>query len=121
MGAFLREIPACEAILRTYNFAMTNDIITGIRQGIQDFVAPEIRELKGSIAALDARITSLEKVMDSRFKEMDSRFKEVDSRMNALDSKWDARFGEINAKLDALLKIHDFEVRLARLEAQKSA
>jgi hypothetical protein len=114
MGAFLREIPACEAILRTYNFAMTNDIITGIRQGIQDFVAPEIRELKGSIAALDARITSLEKVMDSRFKE-------VDSRINALDSKWDGRFGEINAKLDALLKIHDFEVRLARLEAQKSA
>jgi hypothetical protein len=91
----------------------TTDIITGVRQAVQDFVAPEIRELKGNIAALDARITSLEKVMDSRFKEVDTRF-------NSLESKWDARFGEINAKLDALLNIHNLEVRLARLEAQKS-
>jgi hypothetical protein len=40
---------------------MTTDIITGVRQAVQDFVAPEIRQLRGDISALDTRISALEK------------------------------------------------------------
>jgi hypothetical protein len=97
---------------------MTTDVITGIRQGIQDLVAPEIRQLRGDISAIDARITSLEKVMDARFNELNSK---MDARLNEFNSRMDARFGEVNAKLDAVLNLHNLEIRLARLEAQKTA
>jgi hypothetical protein len=35
---------------------MTENIIETIRKGVQDFVAPEVRELKGDIRALGAKI-----------------------------------------------------------------
>ncbi len=35
------------------------DTVTTIRQAIQDFVAPEIKEIKGDIKALDAKIEGL--------------------------------------------------------------
>jgi hypothetical protein len=75
---------------------MSTDIITGVRQAIQDFITPEIRQIRGDITALDARISALEKIQD-------------------------ARFHEVNAKLDALLNMHNLEIRLAKLEAQRSA
>jgi hypothetical protein len=74
---------------------MTNtaDIIGGIRQAMADFVAPELRTITGKLEAVDARITALEKTMITR-----------------LDS--------LDLKIDLLLRQHDFDVRLARLEQQ---
>lgn len=100
---------------------MSTDIITGVHQAVQDFVAPEIRELLGNIAALDSRITALEKVMEARFGEVDARFNALESKMESRFGEVNTRFNEVNIKLDTLLNMHNFEVRLARLEAQRSA
>jgi hypothetical protein len=72
----------------------TSDIIGGVRQAIADFVAPDLRTITGKLEAIDARITALEKVMHAR-----------------LDS--------LDLKLDLLLRQHDFDTRLARLEQQQ--
>jgi hypothetical protein len=69
--------------------------IEDVRGLLQDFVAPELREIGGKIEGLDARVTALEKVMS-------------------------AQFSVVNAKLDSLLAIHSIEQRLARLEAQRA-
>lgn len=74
---------------------MDTDIVSGIRQALQDVVAPEVQQIKGKIEALDARLIALEKVQD-------------------------AKFAEVNAKLDALLSIHSIEIRLAKLEARSA-
>jgi vacuolar-type H+-ATPase subunit I/STV1 len=117
-----------DEILKAKSKSMTTDIVTGVRQAIQDLVAPEIRQLQGNIAALDARISALEKIQDAKFNELsarfDARFSEVDGRFNQIDARFsevNARFNEVNTKLDAILNIHNLELRLARLEAQKSA
>lgn len=70
---------------------MDRDLISGIRQALQDVVAPEVRERRGHISALDTRIEALEKVQQ-------------------------ARFSEVNAKFDTLLNVHSLELRNARLE-----
>jgi hypothetical protein len=69
--------------------------IEDVRALLQDFVAPEIKELAGTIEGLDARVVALEKVMS-------------------------AEFSAVNAKLDSLLAIHSIEQRLARLEAARA-
>ncbi len=86
---------------------MNSDVITGVRQAVQDFVAPGIQELRGEIKALDARVAALEKISEARFSEM--------------NTKLDARFSEVNTKLDALLNLHDLQVRITKLESQRTA
>jgi hypothetical protein len=51
----------------------------------------------------------------------DARFNEFDARFKGFEGKSDARFNEVNTKLDTLLNLHNIELRLAKLEAQKSA
>jgi len=120
-----------------------SDVISGVRQAVQDFVAPGIQELRGEIKALDARISALEKIgearfseinskLDSRFSEIASKFSEVNSRFSEVNSKMDyrfseinskvdARFSEVNSKLDAILNLHDLQVRVTKLESQRTA
>ena len=115
---------------------MSSDVITGVRQAVQDFVAPGIQEIRGEIRALDARIIALEKISEARFSELntkiESRFSEVNSKMDArsgeantkidsLSSKMDARFSEVNSKLDAILNLHDLQARITKLESQRTA
>ena len=47
--------------------AISESTVRGIKQVIQDFVAPEIRDLKGEIGKINTRIDGLEKLMDTRF------------------------------------------------------
>jgi len=44
---------------------MTENILETIRKGIQDFVAPEVRELKGDIRALGSKFDSLHAEFDA--------------------------------------------------------
>ncbi|WP_197081908.1 hypothetical protein [Silvibacterium bohemicum] len=74
---------------------MSTDIITGVRQAVQDFVAPEIRQLRGDISALDTRIFAFEKVMEARFSEMNAKY---DARFSELNG----RFGEANARFNEM-------------------
>jgi hypothetical protein len=50
-----------------------SDFVTGIRQALQDIVAPELARVAGRMDALDARMTALEKVMDARLSEMTTK------------------------------------------------
>jgi hypothetical protein len=85
---------------------LNSDVITGVRQAVQDFVAPGIQELRGEIKALDARVAALEKISEARFSEM--------------NTKLNARFSEIGIKLDAFLNLHDLELRITKLESQRT-
>jgi hypothetical protein len=38
-----------------------------------------------------------------------------------MNTKLDARFSEVNTKLDALLNLHDLQVRITKLESQRTA
>lgn len=52
---------------------MDTDLISGIRQALQDVIAPEVRELRGEMNALGARIEALEKVQQARFSEVNAK------------------------------------------------
>jgi ABC-type phosphate transport system auxiliary subunit len=113
-----------------------SDVITGVRQAVQDFVAPGIQELRGEIKALDARISALERVNEARFSAMNTKFDSLSSEMNtkfdalsselntkldSVNSRLDSRFSEVNTKLDAILNLHDLQVRISKLESQRTA
>lgn len=88
---------------------MATDIIGGVRQAIADFVAPDLREIKGKFDAIAARIDAAEKALNARFDGLEQSIK-------ANDHADMVRFDGINQKLDMILKFQSLETRLGNIE-----
>jgi predicted nuclease with TOPRIM domain len=58
---------------------MAEDIVTGVRQAVQDFLAPEIKELRGELKRIEQKLDiKLDAIVDT-----------MNARFNALDEKLD--------------------------------
>ena len=76
-------------------------VVEDVRQAMQDFLAPDLRELKARIEALEKR--------------MDDGFKTVDAQFRALHTHIDSRFNT----LEQLLLLSERVARLEEREAHK--
>jgi hypothetical protein len=79
-------------------------VVEDIRTVVQDFLAPELRELK-------SRVEALEKRMDDRFKHVDDRFEHAERTAQA-------RHEQV---MHAIQQIADYQAlaqRVARLESR---
>ena len=92
-------------------------VVEGVRQVIQDFLAPELR-------ALVTRIDALEKVMNAKFDAMETKFEAFDTKFTAQDSKIDSlrarmedRFSALDAKIQHLTDSLALDRRLSKLKA----
>ena len=68
---------------------MTENIIETIRKGVQDFVAPEVRQIKADLGGLGAKVEA----MNSKF----------ESKFDALRAEFDALRSEVRANQQALM------------------
>lgn len=90
-----------------------SDVITGLRQVIQDLVAPDLK-------AVNAKADSLQKQFDSRF---DAMQRQVDVKFEAQQKQFDSRFDamqrQADAKFEAQQKQMDlqFDVLMKTIEA----
>jgi hypothetical protein len=93
---------------------MSENVLQTLQQLVQDVIAPDVRELKVRLAALE--------------KQMDVRFEAVERRFDAADQKADARFDALmsaisesraQAELTNLRVIASLSERVAVLEAQR--
>ena len=90
---------------RIYANRMPENIAQTVQKVIQDLVAPDVRELKTLVVALqkqvDQRFDAQEKQIDQRFGQMDQRFdaqaKQIDQRFEAQSQKADAQFNALMA------------------------
>lgn len=65
--------------------------IEDIRQVLQDFLAPELREIRGQLAAIDKRLEAMEEVNRVRYEGTTQRLEQVqqsfafDKRISSLE------------------------------------
>ena len=90
------------------------------------FVAPELRELRTRIDALEEQQKQFRADVDKRFDTVDKRFEGVDKRFDSVDKRFDKLEGKISAMRDELITeirrtaaIYDLTVRVAKLEAER--
>ncbi len=76
-------------------------VVQDVRQALQDTLAPEIRELKARLDALDSRMGSLE------------------SRIDRNEAAADRRHSEVLNTIRDAMEITHIRERLARLEAER--
>jgi capsule polysaccharide export protein KpsE/RkpR len=82
-------------------------VVEDVRTVIQDFLAPELRELKARVEALEKR--------------MDDRFKHVDDRFDLAERTAHARHEQVMHAIQQLTDYTTLAQRVARLESRESA
>ncbi len=88
---------------------MTDNILETIRKGIQDFVAPEVREIKGDMRGLGAKF-------DALHAEFDSLRSEVRSNQQALMAA--LQNAVLRGEVATQREISDLRERVTRIEDQ---
>jgi tetrahydromethanopterin S-methyltransferase subunit G len=95
--------------------------IEDTRKVLQDFLAPEMREIKARLDALEKRFD----VVDRKFDGIDRKFDGIDRKFDGIDRRFDDM--ELRAEkrhdavMQALTDYTDVRIRLARLESKEAA
>jgi len=86
-------------------------VIEDTRKLLQDFLAPELRELS-------ARVDALEERMDSRFDTLEKR---MDARFEAAEHLASERHAQTMQAISRLADVYELRERIARIEAREKA
>jgi predicted phage gp36 major capsid-like protein len=87
---------------------MPENIAQTVQKAIQDIVAPDVRELKIQVAALqkqmDQRFDALTKEMDQRFEAQSKQFEQrFDAQSKEIDQRFEAQSRQSDAQFEALM------------------
>jgi len=113
-----------------------NDVIGSVRQVLQDFLAPELRQHRAELVAIRSELTTKIEAAESR---LDGKIDSVASRLDAVESRLDSKievlksevrsgFSALGAALEnAVLRgelsttreIADLRIRVERLEKER--
>jgi hypothetical protein len=113
-----------------------SDVVQSVRQLLQDFIAPELRELKSDVKRIDSKIdlktANLEAKIDSETSRLedkiDSESRQLRTDFKRLEDKVDSGFAQMrslleNANLRAELEtprdIANLRERVTRLETER--
>jgi uncharacterized protein YicC (UPF0701 family) len=107
------------------------DVVQSVRQLLQDFIAPELRELKSDVKRLETQFSTdlkrLESQVSSDVKRLESK---LTSDVKLLESKVDNGFAELRplienrnlpAELETTRDIADLRERVTRLEVERGS
>jgi hypothetical protein len=119
-----------------------SDVVQSVRQLLQDFIAPELRELKSDVkqvddkieaessklkAKIDSESSSLKAKIDSESKRLEDK---IVSEVGRLEDKVDSGFAQmrtllenayLRSELEATRDISNLRERVTRLEVERSS
>jgi DNA repair exonuclease SbcCD ATPase subunit len=108
--------------------------MVNIPKWVQEFLAPQLNELKGKIEAIDTKIESFKSESNTRFESLNMKIDEVEKRLSIRIEEMDKRLTDsdrhlsdkmgsidqkLSSKIDDLAKLVDVSQRLAVLEAKQ--
>jgi tetrahydromethanopterin S-methyltransferase subunit G len=96
-------------------------VVEDVRTVVQDFLAPELRELKARVDALEKRMDDRFNQMADRFGQIDSRFGQVDSRFNQMEKNAQARHEQVMFAIQQLADYATLAQRVSRLESKEAS
>ena len=119
-----------------------SDVVQSVRQLLQDFIAPELRELKSDVKQVDAKIDSISNGLNAKIDsesgslraKIDSETKRLEdkivSEVGRLEDKVDSGFAQmrtllenayLRSELEATRDISNLRERVTRLEVERGA
>jgi uncharacterized protein Yka (UPF0111/DUF47 family) len=118
------------------NIYLMADVVECVRQLLQDFIAPELRELKGDVKRVENKLDSAMSRLETKFSsetkrledKIDSQSQQFRTDFKRLEDKMDAGFGQLRsmienanlrAELEATRDIANLRERVTRLEVER--
>lgn len=119
-----------------------SDVVQSVRQLLQDFIAPELRELKSDVKQVNAKIDSvsdgLNTKIDSETKRLEDKIAsevgrlegKIVSEVGRLEHKVDSGFAQmktllenayLRSELEATREVSNLRERVTRLEVERGA
>ncbi len=108
-----------------------SDVVQSVRQLLQDFMAPELRELKSNVKQVDGKVdsktSSLEAKIDAETKRLEDK---IVSEVGRVEDKVDSGFAQLRtllenaylrSELEATRDISNLRERVTRLEVERGA
>ena len=108
-----------------------SDVVQSVRQLLQDFIAPELRELKSDVRQVDSKIdsesTNLKAKIDSETKRLEDK---IVSEVGRLEDKVDSGFAQmrtllenayLRSELEATRDISNLRERVTRLQVERAS
>jgi hypothetical protein len=83
-------------------------VVEETRRVLQDFPAPELREIRGALSSIDRRLESMDKRLDSQ-----------DKRLDTIEDANRARHEGIIQRLEQIQQSFAFDKRISNLEDDK--
>ncbi len=101
-------------------------VVEDVRSAVQDFVAPELRELRARIDALEEQQKQFRADVEKRFDGVEKRFDGVEKRFDGVDKRFEKLDDKLSDVRDELVTeirrtaaIYDLTVRVAKLESER--
>ena len=108
-----------------------SDVVQSVRQLLQDFIAPELRELKSDVKQVDAKIDSISNGLNTKIDSETKRLEDkIVSEVGRLEDKVDSGFAQmrtllenayLRSELEATRDISNLRERVTRLEVERGA
>ena len=104
-----------------------SDVVQSVRQLLQDFIAPELRELKSDVKQVDSKIDLETMSLKSK---IDSDTSQLRADFRGLEDKVDSGFAQmrtllenayLRSELEATRDISNLRERVTRLEVERSS
>ena len=99
---------------------MTENILETIRKGVQDFVAPEVRQIKADLGALSAKMDAVDTKFEAKFDALHAEFDSLRSEVRANQQALMAALQNavLRGEIGTQREISDLRERVTRIEDQ---
>lgn len=101
-----------------------NEHVEDVRQVLQDFLAPELREIRTRLDAMDRRLDIVESANDVRYHALTQRVESVSQslsqRLDSIENANGVRYQAIVQRLEQIQQSFAFDKRISTLEAEKT-
>jgi hypothetical protein len=104
-----------------------SDVVQSVRQLLQDFIAPELRELKSDVKQVDSKIDletmSLKSKIDSDTSQLRADFRRLEDKVDSGFAQMRTLFENayLRSELEATRDISNLRERVTRLEVERSS
>ena len=88
-------------------------VVEDVRQVLQDFLAPELREIRARLDSMDKRLDTVESANDVRYQA-------IVQRLDAVENANGVRYQAIVQRLEQIQQSFAFDKRISNLEAEKT-
>ncbi len=95
-------------------------VVEELRQVLQDFLTPELREIKGHLDSIGKLLEHQDKHLDTIEKGYDVRYLALSQRLNGIESANGVRYQAIMQRLEQIQQSLASDKRISNLEAEKS-